>query len=96
MSATNAQPDDRSDVITSYSIHYTKLYEATGACVLALAPGAALAASQPAVEAANGMVVSSQRLASEAGVAVLRAGGNAVDAAVAVGYALAVVNPCCA
>ncbi len=65
------------------------------AIALALLPSAALGASQPAVEAANGMVVSSQRLASEAGVAVLKAGGNAVDAAVAVGYALAVVNPCC-
>ena len=41
------------------------------------------------------MVVSSQVLATEVGVGVLRAGGNAVDAAVAVGYALAVVNPCC-
>ena len=41
------------------------------------------------------MVVSSQRLASEVGVDILRAGGNAVDAAVAVGYAEAVVNPCC-
>ena len=41
------------------------------------------------------MVVTSQRLASEAGVAILAQGGNAVDAAVAVGYALAVVNPCC-
>ncbi|MGE4527898.1 MAG: gamma-glutamyltransferase [Rhodospirillaceae bacterium] len=59
------------------------------------ASGGAQAASQPAVEAANGMVVSSQRLASEAGLAMLQAGGNAVDAAVAVGYALAVVNPCC-
>lgn len=65
------------------------------ALTLALLPASAFAASQPAVEAANGMVVSSQRLASEAGVAVLKAGGNAVDAAVAVGYALAVVNPCC-
>ena len=41
------------------------------------------------------IVVSEQRLASQAGVDILRAGGNAIDAAVAVGYALAVVNPCC-
>ncbi|EMI7479339.1 gamma-glutamyltransferase [Morganella morganii] len=53
------------------------------------------AASEPAVEARNGMVVSSQHLASQAGADILKAGGNAVDAAVAVGYAQAVVNPCC-
>jgi gamma-glutamyltranspeptidase / glutathione hydrolase len=62
---------------------------------LALAPPAARAASGPAVEAENGMVVSSQRLASEVGADILRAGGNAVDAAVAVAYAEAVTNPCC-
>ena len=39
------------------------------------------------------MVVSAQHLATEAGLQVLAAGGNAVDAAVAVGYALAVTYP---
>src|SRR5438874_10531764 len=41
------------------------------------------------------MVVTSQRLASEVGTEILKDGGNAIDAAVAVGYALAVVLPCC-
>ncbi|HEC8328783.1 TPA: gamma-glutamyltransferase [Providencia rettgeri] len=53
------------------------------------------AASEPAVEAKKGMVVSSQHLASQIGADILKSGGNAVDAAVAVGYAQAVVNPCC-
>ncbi len=57
--------------------------------------GGVQAASMPAVEAKNGMVVSSQHLASQVGVDILKMGGNAVDAAVAVGYAQAVVNPCC-
>ena len=55
--------------------------------------GAALAASQAPVAAENGMVVSAQHLATKVGVDVLKDGGNAVDAAVAVGYALAVVYP---
>ncbi len=55
--------------------------------------GSVLAASQAPVAAENGMVVSAQHLATRVGVDVLRDGGNAVDAAVAVGYALAVVYP---
>ncbi len=51
------------------------------------------AASVAPVAAENGMVVTAQHLATEVGVDVLRRGGNAVDAAVAVGYALAVVDP---
>ena len=43
--------------------------------------------------AENGMVVTAQHLATKVGVDVLKRGGNAVDAAVAVGYALAVVYP---
>ena len=53
------------------------------------------AATLPPTESTTGLVVSAQRLAAEAGVAMLRQGGNAIDAAVAVGYAEAVVNPCC-
>ncbi|MDE2260885.1 MAG: gamma-glutamyltransferase [Gammaproteobacteria bacterium] len=55
---------------------------------------AGLAAAEP-VSARHAMVVTAQHLATRVGVEILKQGGNAVDAAVAVGYALAVVHPCC-
>ena len=62
------------------------------AAALGLASPLAAAAPDP-VAGSGGMVVTAQHLATTVGADVLRAGGNAIDAAVAVGYALAVVYP---
>ncbi|WEX90272.1 gamma-glutamyltransferase [Sinorhizobium garamanticum] len=59
----------------------------------AASPSTAQAASPEPVKAEHGMVVTAQHLASDIGVEVLKKGGNAIDAAVAVGYALAVTYP---
>jgi gamma-glutamyltranspeptidase/glutathione hydrolase len=51
------------------------------------------AVSPPPAKGTQGMVVTSHKLATEIGIDILKKGGNAVDAAVAVGYALAVTLP---
>lgn len=59
------------------------------------APAAAQPSAKPtsAVESPNGMVVSASAIASQVGRDVLANGGNAVDAAIATGFALAVTYP---
>ena len=70
------------------SFHFRIVPIALSFCLLASQTNA----HEP-VYARKGMVVAQEPLAADVGVAVLKSGGNAIDAAVAVGFALAVTYP---
>ena len=71
----------------------TQTLRCVAAAVITLFTAAAIASPAPPAAGEHGMVVTAHELATKIGVDVLKRGGTAVDAAIAVGYALAVTYP---
>jgi gamma-glutamyltranspeptidase/glutathione hydrolase len=71
---------------------FTRFLAPSLAFIITLVQSVELDARQP-VHTRHAMVVAQEPLAADVGVAVLKGGGNAIDAAVAVGFALAVTHP---